>query len=105
VPKFVMPSPQATLNALLVPELSLAREHRRHRRRDFRRLLPRGGHRHRHRAAVSWSRWLNMAVMPLLVTLNMIPKVALGPLIIVWFKYGIGPNMMMAFAICFFPSC
>ena len=41
--------------------------------------------------------------MPLLVSLNMIPKVALGPLIIVWFKYGIGPNMMMAFAICFFP--
>src|SRR5262249_15679344 len=27
----------------------------------------------------------------------------LGPLIIVWFKYGIGPNAMMAFAICFFP--
>ena len=46
------------------------------------------------------SRWLSM---PLLVSLNMIPKVALGPLIIVWFKYGIGPNIMMAFAICFFP--
>src|SRR6266540_589369 len=37
------------------------------------------------------------------VSHNMIPKVALGPLIIVWFKYGIGPNAMMAFAICFFP--
>ena len=44
-----------------------------------------------------------MMVMPLLVSLNMIPKVALGPLIIVWFSYGIGPNIMMAFAICFFP--
>jgi NitT/TauT family transport system permease protein len=44
-----------------------------------------------------------MIVMPLLVSLNMIPKVALGPLIIVWFKYGVGPNIMMAFAICFFP--
>src|ERR1044072_4564785 len=51
----------------------------------------------------SWFRWLEMAVMPLLVSLNMIPKVALGPLIIVWFAYGIGPNAMMAFAICFFP--
>ncbi len=51
----------------------------------------------------SWSRWLEMVAMPLLVSLNMIPKVALGPLIIVWFKYGIGPNIMMAFAICFFP--
>ena len=51
----------------------------------------------------SWFRTLEMLAMPLLVSLNMIPKVALGPLIIVWFSYGIGPNMMMAFAICFFP--
>jgi NitT/TauT family transport system permease protein len=51
----------------------------------------------------SWFRWLELIVMPLLVSLNMIPKVALGPLIIVWFKYGVGPNIMMAFAICFFP--
>ena len=33
----------------------------------------------------------------------MIPKVALGPLIIVWFKYGIVPNMLIAFSICVFP--
>ncbi|MBV8838924.1 MAG: ABC transporter permease, partial [Alphaproteobacteria bacterium] len=51
----------------------------------------------------SWFRWLELVGMPLLVTLNMIPKVALGPLIIVWFKYGVGPNILMAFAICFFP--
>mgnify|MGYP003423815463 CR=1 FL=1 len=38
-----------------------------------------------------------------LVTLNMIPKVALGPLIIVWFKYGVFPNSMMAFSIAVFP--
>jgi NitT/TauT family transport system permease protein len=51
----------------------------------------------------SWWRWLEMLAMPLLVSLNMIPKVALGPLFIVWFAYGIGPNVLMAFAICFFP--
>lgn len=51
----------------------------------------------------SWSRPIERATMPLLVTLNMIPKVALGPLIIVWFKYGIGPNILIAFAIGFFP--
>src|ERR1700737_2310299 len=50
-----------------------------------------------------WFHGLEMAAMPLLVSLNMIPKVALGPLIIVWFSYGIRPNIMMAFAICFFP--
>ena len=42
-------------------------------------------------------------MLPLLVTLNMIPKVALGPLIIVWFKYGVFPNAMIAFSIAVFP--
>jgi len=51
----------------------------------------------------TWSTTLEAFFMPLLVSLNMIPKVALGPLIIVWFKYGIVPNAMMAFSICVFP--
>jgi NitT/TauT family transport system permease protein len=33
----------------------------------------------------------------------MIPKVALGPLFIVWFSYGIMPNTIIAFSISFFP--
>jgi NitT/TauT family transport system permease protein len=33
----------------------------------------------------------------------MIPKVALGPLIIVWFSYGMFPNMLIAFSIGVFP--
>jgi NitT/TauT family transport system permease protein len=53
--------------------------------------------------AFSWSRTLEAAFMPVLVSLNMIPKVALGPLVIVWFSYGIVPNMVIAFSICFFP--
>jgi len=51
----------------------------------------------------SWSPWLNAALMPLLVSLNMIPKVALGPIFIVWFSYGLGPNIIIAFSICFLP--
>ena len=54
-------------------------------------------------AAFTWSRTLEALFLPLLVTLNMIPKVALGPLIIVWFKYGVFPNMLMAFSIAVFP--
>ena len=53
--------------------------------------------------AFSWSRTTEAAVMPLLVSLNMIPKVALGPLFIVWFSYGIMPNTIIAFSISFFP--
>lgn len=49
------------------------------------------------------SQRLMLLVFPLLVTLNMVPKVALGPLIIVWFSYGIGPNILITFSLCFFP--
>ena len=51
----------------------------------------------------SWSRWLNDALMPLIVSLDMIPKVALGAIFIVWFSYGLGPNILIAFSICFLP--
>jgi NitT/TauT family transport system permease protein len=50
-----------------------------------------------------WFRTVEKLLMPVLVSFNMIPKVALGPLVIVWFKYGIGPNILIAFSICFFP--
>jgi NitT/TauT family transport system permease protein len=103
VPKFVMPSPTATFQALFVPNY-----------RWIENILVTGAEIFGgYVLAViigigtallfSWSRTLEMFVMPLLVSLNMIPKVALGPLIIVWFRYGVVPNMMMAFAICFFP--
>jgi NitT/TauT family transport system permease protein len=50
-----------------------------------------------------WSRIGLLVLMPLLVTFNMIPKAALGPLIIVWMSYGIVTNIVIAFAIAFFP--
>jgi len=49
------------------------------------------------------SKRMMLVLFPLLVTLNMVPKVAMGPLIIVWFKYGIGPNILITFSLCFFP--
>jgi NitT/TauT family transport system permease protein len=51
----------------------------------------------------NWSPAADRAGMPLLVTLNMVPKVAMAPLFIVWLGYGVGPNMVIAFTICFFP--
>ena len=53
--------------------------------------------------AFFWFRLLNTLFMPLIVSLNMIPKVALAPLFIVWFSYGVGSNIIIAFSICFFP--
>ncbi len=103
VPKFVMPSPYETFRALFVPNYRWLENIAVTTAEIF------GGY---ILAVVigigiallfSWFQRFEMAVMPLLVTLNMIPKVALGPLIIVWFSYGIKPNILMAFAICFFP--
>jgi NitT/TauT family transport system permease protein len=51
----------------------------------------------------TWSRVLTLLVFPVLVTLNMIPKVALGPIVIVWMSYGILTNMLITFSLCFFP--
>jgi len=50
-----------------------------------------------------WLPGANAALMPLLVTLNIIPKVAMAPLFVIWLGFGIGPNMVIAFTICFFP--
>jgi NitT/TauT family transport system permease protein len=103
VPAFVMPSPESTLKALTTPNYRWLENIYVTTAEIF------GGYALAVAVGVglalvfSWSRWLAMAIMPLLVTLNMIPKVALGPLIIVWFKYGIGPNILMAFSIAFFP--
>ena len=103
VPKFVMPSPAATLDALLQPNYGW-----------WTNVLVTGteifaGYFLALVVGVglalvfTWSKALEAFFMPLLVSLNMIPKVALGPLIIVWFKYGILPNSIMAFSICVFP--
>lgn len=51
----------------------------------------------------TWFKVVDTIFMPLMVSLNMIPKVALGPLFIVWLSYGIGPNIIISFSICFLP--
>lgn len=50
-----------------------------------------------------WFSWFSVLVFPLFVTLSMIPKIALGPLFVVWFSYGVGTNVFIAFVISFFP--
>ncbi|MBU0725433.1 MAG: ABC transporter permease [Alphaproteobacteria bacterium] len=51
----------------------------------------------------SWFRTVHAIFFPLLVTISMVPKVALGPLFVVWFGYGITTNIFFAFIISFFP--
>ncbi len=103
VPKFVMPSPQATLASLTNADYAWGTNVAVTATEIF------GGYFLALVVGVllalvfTWSRTLEALFLPLLVTLNMIPKVALGPLIIVWFKYGVFPNTLMAFSIAVFP--
>ncbi|MGI5238496.1 ABC transporter permease [Dactylosporangium sp. CA-139066] len=53
--------------------------------------------------ALTMSRAVERATMPLLVALNSIPKVALAPLLIVWLGYGQTPKIVMIVLIAFFP--
>ncbi len=46
---------------------------------------------------------LDRALMPLLVLSQTFPKVAIAPLLIVWFGLGIVPKLLVSFLIAFFP--
>ncbi len=46
---------------------------------------------------------LNRIVMPVVVAVQGIPKVALAPLFVVWFGYGTMSKVLMAFLFAFFP--
>lgn len=45
----------------------------------------------------------NRAIYPILITAQVLPKVALAPLFIVWFGFGLIPKVLMTFLIAFFP--
>jgi NitT/TauT family transport system permease protein len=43
------------------------------------------------------------AVLPLLISSQAMPKVAVAPLLLVWFGFGLMPKVLIAFLIAFFP--
>lgn len=49
------------------------------------------------------SRTLDRALMPWLILSQTFPKVALAPLIVVWFGLGIMPKLLITFLVAFFP--
>jgi NitT/TauT family transport system permease protein len=103
VPAFVMPTPLATLEALFEPHYHWAKHTLTTAAEVF------GGYALAVVVGVglailfSWFAVVDRFLMPLIVTLNMVPKIAMAPLFIVWLSFGIVPNMVIAFTICFFP--
>ena len=53
--------------------------------------------------AVGWHKSIYAAVYPVLIGFNSIPKVAIVPILIMWFRPGSIPAVLTAFLISFFP--
>ncbi|MFM9883936.1 MAG: ABC transporter permease [Burkholderiales bacterium] len=53
--------------------------------------------------SVAYSRFMENAVYPIVVFLQIIPKIAIAPLFIIWFGFGFGPKVLIVFLLSFFP--
>jgi len=49
-------------------------------------------------------RFLERALYPLIVFFQLVPKIAVAPLFIVWFGFGLFPKVLFTFLLCFFPT-
>lgn len=52
---------------------------------------------------IAFSRFVQTTLYPLLVVFQIIPKIAIAPLFIVWFGFGFMPKIMLVFLLSFFP--
>lgn len=52
---------------------------------------------------IDWSQGLRKAVYPLLIISQTIPIIAVAPLLIIWFGYGLLPKVLVVALVCFFP--
>ena len=48
-------------------------------------------------------RWVERAVYPLIVLFQVVPKVALAPIFILWFGYAMSPKLVLIVVMAFFP--
>jgi NitT/TauT family transport system permease protein len=103
VPRYILPTPLATLVELYVRAPLLAQ----HALTTLREIglgfllavlvsVPCG-------MAVAFSRSVERVVMPVLVFTQLVPKIALAPLFIIWFGFGLFPKVFMTFLLSFFP--
>ncbi|ABO51707.1 binding-protein-dependent transport systems inner membrane component [Desulforamulus reducens MI-1] len=52
---------------------------------------------------IDWSETLRKAIYPLLIISQTIPIIAVAPLLIIWFGYGLLPKILVVALVCFFP--
>ncbi|HCV22526.1 MAG TPA: ABC transporter permease [Candidatus Latescibacteria bacterium] len=54
-------------------------------------------------AIIVWSKVAEKTVLPLMVFLQTVPKVAIAPLFIIWFGFGPFPKVLISFLLAYFP--
>jgi NitT/TauT family transport system permease protein len=47
---------------------------------------------------------LEKAIYPVIVFFQLVPKIAIAPLFVVWFGFGLFPKVLLTFLLCFFPT-
>ena len=52
---------------------------------------------------IASSRFMEEAVYPVIVFLQIVPKIAVAPLFIIWFGFGFTPKLLVVFLLSFFP--
>lgn len=52
---------------------------------------------------VAFSKTMESSVYPLLVFFQIVPKIAVAPLFIIWFGFGLAPKVLLVFLLSFFP--
>ena len=52
---------------------------------------------------VAFSRTMEKTIYPLLVFFQIVPKIAVAPLFIIWFGFGLAPKVLLVFLLSFFP--
>jgi NitT/TauT family transport system permease protein len=52
---------------------------------------------------IAYSKWISDVTYPFLVAAQVLPKIALAPLFLIWFGFGLTPKVVIAALIAFFP--
>lgn len=53
--------------------------------------------------AIAYSRVMERTVYPIIVFFQIVPKIAIAPLFIIWFGFGFTPKLLLVFLLSFFP--
>ncbi|HOV37274.1 MAG TPA: ABC transporter permease [Spirochaetales bacterium] len=107
IKEFILPSPLKTLSHIFVPQLAAKYKWPLHIQATLLEILASffitalAGN--LLALLITWSGFLKKIVTPIIVFFNSLPKIALAPLFLLWFGYGLLPNTLIAVLVAFFP--